>query len=74
MSTIKTLIENTIKEKFMEEYQAGIKDSEALGVMLSSYFGWDGIQILDCFQAALEDANFHSLNEQITLLREKEGL
>lgn len=39
MSDIKTLIENTIKEKFMEEYQVGIKDSEALGVMLSSYFG-----------------------------------
>lgn len=74
MLAIKTLIEDTVKAKFMEEYQAGIKDTEALGVMLSSYFEWDGIQILDCFQAALEDSNFHSLNEEITLLREKAGL
>jgi hypothetical protein len=74
MSEIKKLIKQTIKSRYVAEYQAGIKDSEALGGIVSAYFEWDGVRILDCLQAALEDANFHSLNEEITLLREKEGV
>lgn len=74
MNNVKKLIKDTIKNRYVEEYQAVIKDSEALGVIVSSYFEWDGARILDCLQSALEDANFHSLNEEITLLREKEGV
>ena len=71
---LKALIKATIKSRYVEEYQAGITDSEALGALISSYFKWDGIQILDAFQSALEDANFHSINEQINAIREKEDL
>jgi hypothetical protein len=35
---------------------------------------WDGVQILDALQYALEDANFHSVNEQINAIRKKEDL
>ena len=74
MTELKALIDETIKERFMEEYQSGISNAEALGAMVSVYFKWDGIQILNAFQAALEDANFHSINEQINTIREKEDL
>jgi hypothetical protein len=74
MTDLKTLIDETIKERFVPEYQAGITDAEALGAMISSYFRWDGIQILNALQYALEDANFHSINEQINTIREKEDL
>jgi hypothetical protein len=74
MTNLEGLIKATIKERFMEEYQAGISDAEALGAMISSYFRWDGIQILNAMQYALEDANFHSINEQINTIREKEDL
>ena len=74
MTNLEGLIKATIKERFMEEYQAGITDAEALGAMISIYFKWDGVQIMNAFQYALEDANFHSINQQIDIIREKEDL
>ena len=74
MIDLKPLIDATIKARYEPEYQAGISDEEALGAMISTYFKWDGIQILNAFQSALEDANFHSINEQINTIREKEDL
>jgi len=74
MTDLKPLIDATIKARYVPEYQAGISDAEALGAMISTYFKWDGIQILNAFQSALEDANFHSINEQINTIREKEDL
>ena len=74
MIELKPLINATIKERYVPEYQAGISDAEALGAMIASYFKWDGIQILNAMQYALEDANFHNINEQINTIREKEDL
>ena len=71
---LKALIKATIKARYEPDYQADISDAEALGALISSYFKWDGIQILNAFQAALEDANFHSINAQIDDIREKEEL
>ena len=74
MIDLKGLIKATIKDRYVPEYQANISDAEALGAMIASYFRWDGIQILNAMQYALEDANFHSINEQINNIREKEDL
>ena len=74
MTNLEGLIKATIKERYVPEYQAGISDAEALGALISSYFRWDGIQILNAMQYALEDANFHSINEQINTIREREDL
>lgn len=74
MTDLKTIIQSTIKERFEPAYQAGISDAEALGAIISSHFKWDGIQILNAMQYALEDANYHSINEQINTIREKEDL
>jgi len=71
---LKDLISRYVKDYYEPEYQNNIADAEALGKMLSSYFRWDGAQIMDALQSALEDANFHSINEQITNLREVEDV
>lgn len=74
MAELKQLISATIKERYVPEYQASITDAEALGAMISSYFKWDGAKILDALQYALEDANFHSVNEQIDAIRKRESV
>ena len=71
---LKALIDRHIKDYYEKEYQGGISDMDALGVMISVYFEWDGVRILDAMQAALQDANFHSINEKIDAIREAEKL
>lgn len=74
MTELRSLISATIKERYEPEYQPSITDAQALGAMISNHFMWDGVQILDALQYALEDANFHSINEQINAIRKKEDL
>ena len=61
---LKQLIETRKKEIFVEGYDA--KDEETLGVIISQYFGWIGVSIIDTFLYALEDSNHHKLTEQIS--------
>lgn len=56
---LKELIEEVKKESFMPEYQAKVSDQEVLGIVLSKYFEWDGLKILEVASSGLEDANFH---------------
>jgi len=35
------------------------RQDEGLGIAISKYCQWDGIQIMKIFMASLEDANFH---------------
>jgi hypothetical protein len=44
---------------------------KALAPELASALDWNGRLIMDLFQLTLEDANFHSLNEDLNALREK---
>jgi hypothetical protein len=74
MTNLEGLIQATIKKRYVREYQATVSDAEALGAMIAIYFKWDGIQILNALQYALEDANYHSINQQIDIIREKEDL
>jgi beta-glucosidase/6-phospho-beta-glucosidase/beta-galactosidase len=74
MNKLQELIQDTIKIHYQVDYQAGVSDAEALGVMIAQYFDWDGIRILDAFQAALTDANFHNTSWAIDAIRDKEGL
>lgn len=71
---LKDLISRYVKDYYVPEYQKSIMDPEALGKLLACYFRWDGAQIMDAFQSALEDANFHSINEQVTNIREVENV
>lgn len=58
---LKDLIEKKTSTSFVEGYKA--TDQEGLGMLISQYFGWDGLRILETLYYALEDANFHKENE-----------
>lgn len=45
--------------------KAGDNGFKSLGVAISRYCGYDGGFILQVLRAALEDANFHTLNNEI---------
>ena len=64
-------------EKLIEIYKTeqfnnpnNVCDAEALGLMISHYFEWDGSRIKDVAYFAFEDSNFHSLNEGLNKLWE----
>jgi len=61
----KEQVEARRKQSFHEEYQAQTPDSQVVGMMVSSYFRWDGYEILRACSAALEDANFHVENAKL---------
>ena len=46
-------------------------EQEALGLVISSYFEWDGLKIFEAFYSALEDSNFHTENEKIAEIIDK---
>ena len=55
-------LEALIKKQKYESFQNPDQheDSDALGLLISHYFEWDGLRILETFYSALEDANFHT--------------
>lgn len=57
-SLIKAVLDQIKTESFVRGYVA--PDAEAMGLLVSKYFEWDGIQILESSFFALEDANFHT--------------
>ena len=66
------LIQKQKKESFGDPSKA--TDQEALGIMISQYFQWDGQQIFDCAYNAFEDSNFHSFNEKFeNMWKQTEG-
>lgn len=71
--TLKKLITEKKRLAFSDGYEA--TDEEALGLLISQYFEWDGISILKTLGYALEDANFHSehskVNEMIAEINAK---
>ena len=42
-----------------------ITDADALGIIVAKYLKWDGADIMETMHSALEDANFHDLNERL---------
>lgn len=65
--TLKNLIEQRKQESFTDPSQAS--DEEALGILVSSYFEWDGLAIMRTFGEALTDANFHSEAEKVAAIQ-----
>lgn len=46
-------------EDFQNDENRKQRESDGLGCAIAHYSGWDGLQIMQIFAAALEDANFH---------------
>jgi len=62
------LLEEIKATYFIPEYQAS--DEEAMGLLLSQFFEWDGLAILRTAKWALEDANFHRESAKVAELVE----
>lgn len=58
VAKIREVLEEIKQESFVKGYEAS--DVEAMGLLVSKYFDWNGIAILDTASYACEDANFHT--------------
>jgi hypothetical protein len=67
---VKDILNAIKKESFVAGYEA--TDFEAMGLLVSKYFEWDGLEILESTYCALEDANFHRENIKIQEMIESE--
>jgi hypothetical protein len=68
-NTFKQAIQEKKNESFVNPDNTS--DSEAIGVLVASYFEWTGEPIIDTFLEALEDANFHTLRAALLEVIEK---
>jgi hypothetical protein len=50
---------------FTEGYAPHASQAECVGLLISKFFQWDGLQILRAAMFALEDANHHSESAKI---------
>lgn len=69
MKTNNTSIEELLnvirKSHWKKEYQDQVTDAQAMGILMSHYFDWNGLEILKATYEALKDSNFHTVNEEI---------
>lgn len=72
LKALKELIDIKKHLAFVPEYRDQAKETEALGILISQYFEWDGSKIVETFIEALGDANFHSLAGEIQELADKD--
>jgi len=68
---VKDLIPYVIKlvkeTAYVDPNDPRVTDADALGIIVAKYLKWDGGDIMETMFSALEDANFHDLNN--TLLK-----
>jgi len=69
-------IPKTEKELVLEKEEKEFKEKKKrlLADFISNNFEWDGADILDICQLALEDSNFHTLNKVITSVRKQQKI
>ena len=65
---LKQLIQETKARAFVNPDTAN--DTDALGILLSTYCEWQGNDIFDVSYRAFEDANYHSFNTNFKQLWE----
>tara|TARA_X000001388_G_scaffold72201_1_gene62654 strand:+ start:395 stop:625 length:231 start_codon:yes stop_codon:yes gene_type:complete len=64
--------EETTLEIIEKDHLEAVKKS--LGTTISKVCEWNGSDILDVLQIALEDSNYHTLNKCVTSLRQQQKL
>ena len=69
ISDLKDVIARYKKLTFTPE--AYIKDAEVLGCLISDYFDYDPEKIFEASRSAFEDVNYHSFNEELQKVWEK---
>lgn len=68
LKRVKDLIELGRSTFYVEEYRAGIAETDILGVIVAKYCEWTPKEILEVVSSALEEANLHTLNGQVDAL------
>lgn len=64
-ATVDKLLNEQIDRTFTPEYKSQATKQEAMGILMSQYFKWDGRKILEAMSSALEDSNFHTENQKV---------
>jgi|TARA_Y100000114_G_scaffold143147_1_gene150409 hypothetical protein len=66
---IKDLMPKVVKlvrqTAYIDPNDSRVTDAEVLGLVVSKYLKWCGSDIMETMFSALEDANFHDLNEKL---------
>lgn len=66
---IKDLMPKVIKlvkeTAYVDPNDPRVTDADALGIIVAKYLKWDGGDIMETMFSALEDANFHDLNNKL---------
>jgi len=62
------ITENNFKPEKLDEIK------QVLGSLVSKICKWNGSDIVDVLQLALEDSNYHGFNKRVTALRNQNGL
>lgn len=60
---LKELIEQIKQEYFKNPTDTS--DAEVLGIVIANHFKWNGYEIMEAFQSALTDSNFHTEAKEI---------
>lgn len=66
---VKDLIPYVIKlvkeTAYVDPNDPRVTDADALGIIVAKYLKWNGGDIMETMFSALEDANFHDLNNKL---------
>ena len=73
LDKLRELIKECKKDFYIPEYQDKASDTDALGILISQYFEWNGSEILKTAYSAFEDSNFHTFNEKMINLWRSEN-
>jgi hypothetical protein len=73
ISDLKDVIARYKKLSFTPEAigSGRVKDAEVLGCLISDYFDYEPEQIFEASRSAFEDINYHSFNEELQKVWEK---
>lgn len=63
IKALQPILDQIKRETFVAGYEA--TNEEAAGIMLSKFFKWDGLSVLEACYSGLEDSNFHHENRTI---------
>jgi hypothetical protein len=73
-AALRPILDRVIKSVYLPEYRAKVTDAEALGVLVSKFFKWDGGQVLAVAFSGLEDSNFHAEARAVERMQNGEDL
>jgi len=72
---LRAIAERQAEESFTDDYKTPEnleeRKKEGLGIAISIFCEWDGLMIMEIFEAALEDANFHTESAQVSEMIER---